>query len=170
MIAELHQALLDRLTAALPGVPCVAYPRLDGRLTLPAAVLELTGMQRVDGQPGTGQTAIDCDFTLTLIAAPEQPDAALALRTLAARAMHALDRSFRPLPGRAGHVRAARADEGDFRPELDGYIVWAVEFSIELYIGEAESLTVPGLPPAEVWLGITPEIVPDHLDDYERIA
>ncbi len=170
MIHELHQALLDRLSAALPGVQCVAYPRLDGRVILPAAALELTGMRRGDAQPGTGQTALDCDFTLTLIAAPEQPGAALALRALAARAMHALDRSFRPLPGRAGHVRAVRSDEGDFRPELDGYIVWAVEFAIELYVGDAEDLTVPGLPPAEVWLGITPNIGPDHIDDYERIA
>lgn len=170
MIAELHQALIDRLAAALPGVQCIAYPRLDGRVALPVAALELTGMQRVDGQPGTGQTAIDCDFTLRLIAAPEQTGAELALRAMAANAMHALNRSFRPLPGRAGHVRAARADEGDFHPELEGYIVWAVEFSVELYIGEADSLVVPGLPPLEVYLGIAPEIGPDHIADYERIA
>lgn len=170
MIAELHQALLDRIAAAIPGVQCVAYPRLDGRHTLPMAALEMTGMQRMDGQPGTGQTAIDCDFTMRLIAAPEQPGAELALRALAAQSMHALSRSFRPLPGHAGHVRAARADEGDFRPELDGYVVWVVEFSVELYIGEAEVMTVPGLPPVEVYLGMTPEIGPDHTADYERIA
>jgi len=170
MIAELHQALLDKISAALPGVTCIAYPRLNGRVALPVAALELTGMQRNDTQPGTTQTAIDCDFTLSLIAAPEQDGAELALRALAAQTMHALNRTFRPLPGKAGHVRAVRADEGDFRPELDGYIVWAVEFSVELYIGEADTMAVPGLPPLEVYLGITPEIGPDHIADYDRIA
>lgn len=137
MIIELHEALVNRLASAVPGLLVSAYPCLSSQVSLPMAALELTAMQQNTTQPGDGRTAIDCDFSLILIAAPEQSDAELGLRALSAQLMHILNRSFRPLPGHAGHVRAVQADEGDFKPELDGYIVWTLRFSIEVYEGVA---------------------------------
>lgn len=163
MIVELHEALLDRLRAAMPGVSVIAYPRWDERIPLPVAALSLEDMERLDEQVGDGRTAIDCRFALRIIAAPEQENAHLLIRVLAANVLHALDRTFRPLPGHAGHVRVARASDGDFVPELEGYLVWTVEFAIELHVGQTEP---PGTTPAELLLGFAPHIGAAHEPDY----
>lgn len=163
MIAELHDALLARLRDAMPGCTVAAYPRWDARIPLPVAALSLEDMERLDEQVGDGRTAIDCRFALRIIAAPEQENAHLLIRVLAANVLHALDRTFRPLPGHAGHVRVARASDGDFVPELEGYLVWTVEFAIELHTGQIEP---PGTTPSELWLGFAPRIGAAHVDDY----
>lgn len=166
MIAELHEALLARLRSAMPGTTVVAYPRWEGRVPLPVAALSLEDMERLDDQLGDGRTALDCRFAVRIVAAPEQDNAHLLIRVLAANVLHALDRTFRPLPGHAGHVRVARASEGDFLPDLEGYLVWTVEFAIELHVGQVEP---PGTTPAELWLGYAPRIGAAHEPDYEPI-
>jgi hypothetical protein len=120
-------------------------------------------MERLDEQVGDGRTAIDCRFALRIIAAPEQENAHLLIRVLAANVLHALDRTFRPLPGHSGHVRVARASDGDFVPELEGYLVWTVEFAIELHVGQTEP---PGTTPADMRLGFAPRIGAVHEPDY----
>jgi len=166
MLAELHDALLARLRQVLPGVTVEAYPRWDARLPLPVAALSLEDMERLDDQLGDGRTAVDCRFALRIIAAPEQANAQMLIRVLAANVLHALDKTYRPLPGHAGHVRVARASDGDFVPELEGYLVWTVEFAIDLHVGQIEP---PGTTPAELWLGFAPRIGAAHEPDYERI-
>lgn len=166
MIAELHDALLDRLRLAMPGVTVVAYPRWDDRIPLPVAALALEDMERVDEQIGDGRTALDCRFAVRIIAAPEQASAHLLIRVLAANVLHALDRTFRPLPGHSGHIRVARASDGDFVPELEGYLVWTVEFAVEVHVGQA---VPPGTTPSELWLGFAPRIGAAHEPDYDRI-
>lgn len=166
MIAELHDAIINRLQQAMPGLPVLAYPRWSDRIPLPVAALSLEDMERLDAQVGDGRTALDCRFALRIIAAPEQAHAQMLIRAAAANALHALDRTFRPLPGHAGHVRAARASDGDFVPELEGYLVWTVEFVIELHVGQTE---LPGTTPAELWLGFAPRIGAAHEPDYTEI-
>jgi hypothetical protein len=54
-----------------------------------------------------------------------------------------------------------------FRPKMDGYEVWVVEYGVEVYLGELEPA---GVTPTEIYFGMTPAIGPNHVPDYERIA
>lgn len=161
-LTEIIDSLVTRLAAELPGVNVTPDPPTGRSLRLPALVVELTEIDPV-GNQGDTRTLIEARFELRVIVDPAGPRPHLAVRELAARALHVAYNLRRIAPGH-GHIRMLRAGEDGFRPELDGYQVWVVEFAAEIALGELEPEGPP--PPTEVWIGYDPDIGTGHEADY----
>ena len=164
-LAQLHTAIVSGLRAKLDGVPTVeAYPVLQRRIGLPAVLVELAEMEP-GNDPGNGATALIGRFQARAIVDPNAAQADLQVRELAARVAVALTHETWGLP----ITMASLVQIGDdaFKPELDGYLVWVVEWTHEFHLGEAvwpyedES----GL---DIWVGFTPNIQPP--ETYESLT
>jgi hypothetical protein len=167
-LTEAIDAIAAQLRAAMPDVPTVSAdppPQAQRAVRVPAVYLQLTELEPI-GNHGDGRVSVDARFEAHCIVDPTAPRAELACRELAARLTLALHAVPRPLPGH-GHLRLVRAGPADFRPELDGYTLWMVEFGMELLLGELEPAS---LAPTEIWLGQAPDIGPPNVDQYEQIA
>lgn len=136
MLDSLHTAIIARLSADLSGVYCAAYPKLQHRVTLPAVLVELDELEPDDfGE----DAAFDClaRFTAYCIYDPNATDAELAVRNLAATVAVRVSQEEDFGIDVAQSAEVLRVGPDDFRPELDGYLVWSVEFQIGISIGEA---------------------------------
>lgn len=136
MLDALHAAIINRLTADLPGLgTCAAYPKIERRVTLPAVLVELDELEPEDfGDEAFGVLA---RFTAFCIYDPNAANAELEVRNLAAtvavRVSQEEDFGFDEVRKDA---EVLRVGEDSFRPELDAYLVWAVEFELGVVIGE----------------------------------
>jgi len=147
-LVECADALVEKLRAAMPDVPVItadAPPHTQRSLLVPAVYLEIDSIEPMQAA-GDARLLADVRWQARCLADPNQPRAHLLVRALAARVAVALHDIRRPVPGH-GHIRLINAADDGFRPEMDGYLVWVVEFSMELALGELEP---PGMPPAQI--------------------
>ncbi|CAM3793951.1 hypothetical protein [Castellaniella denitrificans] len=167
-IIDFADALADGLRAKLADVPTVSAdppPRQKRSLKLPAVYLDIDDIEPMQ-EAGDSRLLADVRWNAYCLFDPNQARADLLLRAFAARVAVALHEIRRPVPGH-GHIRLSRAGDDAFRPALDGYLCWVVEFNIEIALGELEA---PGVTPSEIHIGQSPAIGEHHADDYERIA
>ena len=129
-------------------------------------MLALDTLELAEAQNGTEQTAMQLGFSLRLIAAPEQANAELALRIEAANLMHLMQRWPCLIPRRAGQVRLRSASASDFRPELDGYLVFEIEFELDVLMGDIDTTGL--FIPHEVYVSWDPRVGLVHEHDYIR--
>lgn len=165
----LHQGILDAIAGALPGIRTVEdYPDDRQRVQVPAALVELVELSAApDDDPGTGQLALEASFELRYILGFRGANQGRAIRSQVAALAHFIHRQQWGLPVEPAAVTACEPDE--FSPELDQYLVWRIDWTQLVFIGENEWID-GGTPPGEVWVGIAPEIGPEHRDDYHRLA
>lgn len=167
-LADFADALADGLRAKLPDLPTISAdppPKKQHSLRVPAVYLEIDDIEPLR-EAGDSRILADVRWNAYCLFDPNQARADLLLRDLAARVAVALHEIRRPVPGH-GHIRLARAGEDAFRPALDGYLCWVVEFGIEIALGELEP---EGTTPTEIYIGQSPAIGEGHADDYERIV
>jgi len=167
-LIDCADTLVAKLRAALPDIPTIsadAPAQTQRRLHVPAVYLEIDSIEPMQAN-GDARLLVEVRWQAHCLVDPNLPRADLLVRALAARVACALHDIRRPLPGH-GHLRLLSASGDAFRPELDSYTAWLVEFSLELALGELEP---PGIPPGEIYLGIAPKTGPEHLDDYVRIS
>lgn len=135
-LAQLHTAIVAGMRAKLSGVPTVdAYPVIQRRIHLPAVLVELAEMEP-GTDPGTGQTALIGRFQARAIVDPNQPGADLVVRELAARIAVAI--THETWGQEITVAQLVQIGEDAFKPELDGYLVWVVEWTHEFHLGETE--------------------------------
>ncbi|WP_155419334.1 hypothetical protein [Chromobacterium subtsugae] len=150
MIA-LQKTIEDRLRAALaPAVAVALYPALEDGMQLPMVALELDEFAPgID--PGNNQLGLVATMQARVILDPNLVDAELLIRQLAARVALEVHRAhgFGLESVAAAKIRRLVPD-GFSRPELEGYLVWLVEWTHEVDIGEEADLTEPLAP---VWGG-----------------
>jgi len=167
-LIECADALVEKLRAAMPDIPVItadAPPQTQRALRVPAVYLEIDSIEPLQ-EAGDTRLLADLRWQARCLVDPNLPRADLLVRALAARVAVALHEIRRPIPGH-GHIRLVNATDDAFRPEVDSYIVWVVEFNMELALGELEP---PGITPSEIHVGIDPKIGTNHIDDYEQIA
>lgn len=169
MIDQLHQALLTHLNQHLNGLEVLAYDAITKRTALPCGRLSLTEITPNAKQPGNGQTSLDCKFNLFLIAVPEIQLAEIALQSLCVLAIHALHHPVRLIPSVTSTIKVQEAGPNGYDPDFDGFLVWQVDFSITLLVGDVTSWTVPGLPPQQVLLDEDYSTDKNPLDNYQVI-
>jgi hypothetical protein len=128
---------------------------------LPAVLLELDELEPGD-DPGTGETALIGRFRAYAVYDPNQQQADLQVRELAARIAMAINHENWGLP--IGIARFTQAGADGFKPELDGYLVWIVEWTHEFHLGEVEWLWPDES--LEIMLGLYPETGPGKEDQY----
>lgn len=167
-LTDMVDATVAKLRAAMPDVPTIEGdppPHSQRSIRVPAVYLEISELEPVSN-PGDGRISVDARFEARCIVDPNGSRSHLAVRELASRVVRALQEIRRPVAGH-GHIRIERAGDEMFRPKMDGYEVWVVEYGIEVYLGELEPA---GVTPTEIYFGMTPTIGPNHVPDYERIA
>lgn len=166
-------ALVGHLQGHFPTVPTVEeYPRLRRKITVPAILVELADLTALDPDLGTEQlrltARLEARIILDQVPAPGIPPPDLAAMQLAlaiAWAIHQLPRQ----PG-AGPVKAINIEPDQFRPDLAGYAAWRIEWTHEVWLGDSVWDVEPGEPPSEVWVGYSPRIGEEHLDDYLLVS
>jgi hypothetical protein len=167
-LTDIVDATVAKLRAAMPDVPTIEGdppPHSQRSIRVPAVYLEISELEPVSN-PGDGRISVDARFDARCIVDPNGTRSHLAVRELASRVVRALQEIRRPVSGH-GHIRIERAGDEMFRPKMDGYEVWVVEYGVEVYLGELEPA---GVTPTEIYFGMTPAIGPNHVPDYERIA
>jgi hypothetical protein len=144
---QLYRAIEQNLKAHLPGVQAVtAWPNIKDRIALPAVFIELAEMEPgVD--IGTGQTTLVCKFEARIIVDPIRPQHCQQAAYLAAQLAVLLRLQTWGLEVEPAEFGQAMQDWT--RPELDGYVVWLVEWTHQLYLG-VEEWPWPNEPPGSL--------------------
>ena len=152
-LKTLHDAMIAGLRAALPDIsPIDAYPRIGRKIPTPSIALELSEMEP-GHDPGTGQTSLIGRFQARAICDPLGAHADLAVRELAARiacVVHAQTWGVPVTP-----ARLVQIGDDPFKPELDAYLVWLVEWTHEFDLGDVAA-PFPAAGSAVLW-GIDPD-------------
>lgn len=167
-LTDIVDATVAKLRDAMPDVPTIEGdppPHAQRSIRVPAVYLEISELEPVSN-PGDCRVSVDARFEARCVVDPNGTRSHLAVRELASRVVRALQEIRRPAVGH-GHIRIERAGDEMFRPKMDGYEVWVVEYGVEVYLGELEPA---GSTPSEIYFGMTPAIGPNHVPDYERIA
>lgn len=134
MLIELTDAIITRLSADLPTLgTCAAYPKLEQSVALPAVLIECAELTPDD--QGSGKLDLTARFVAYCIYDPVAVDCEKQVRELA---LTVAIRVFQEMTfGRpVSSARIMRIGEDDFKPELDGYRVWAVEWAHDITVGE----------------------------------
>lgn len=165
----LHQGIQDAVAGAFPAIRTVDdYPDDRRRVQVPAALVELVELAAApDDDPGTGQLALAASFELRYIIGWRGANQGRAVRSQVAALAHFIHRQQWGLPVEPAAVTACEPDE--FSPELDQYLVWRIDWTQLIIIGENEWID-NAAPPTEVWVGIAPDIGPEHVDDYGQVS
>lgn len=133
-LKQLDDAIIAGLQSKLVGISSVeAYPIIQRRINLPAVLVELSEFGP-GTDPGTGETALIGRYQARAVVDPNLSDAPLQARELAARIAVAIKDETWGL-----EIETAKfldAGEDALKPELDGYLVWMVEWTHEFHLGE----------------------------------
>lgn len=180
-LAAMHQAIVDGLAAAFPGVHCEFYredrknlPTGDGAGTNPPrayVLLDMDEMDRGDTEdPGTEQQPLAARFQAEVIVKSirDQHGAKVAVRVLAG-SIAAYLRTKSRWPGvLSGPARVVGCYKDDFSPELDQFEVWRVEWTQEVWLG-AGVWRNDGTPVTQVFVGYAPDGV-GPAAQYDQVA
>lgn len=159
-LEQLYRAIERQLHDHLPGVQTVAvWPNIDDRVALPAVLVELAEMEPgVD--PGTGETCLSCKFEARVITDPIQPDhhqQAVFLAGQLAVLLRAQSWGVEVQP-----AEFVQAMQDWTKPELDGYTVWVVEWTQQIYLGPEEWLW-PDEPSGMLLIGFQDDVKEDFV-------
>lgn len=159
-LEQLYRAIERHVKDHLPGVQTVGvWPNIDDRIALPAVLVELTEMEPgVDS--GTGETCLSCKFEARVITDPIQPDhhqQAVFLAGQLAVLLRAQSWGVEVEP-----AEFVQAMQDWTKPELDGYTVWVVEWTQQVYLGPQEWLW-PDEPPGMLLIGFNNDAKEDFV-------
>jgi hypothetical protein len=159
---QLNRAIEQNLKAHLPGVQAVtAWPNIKDRIALPAVFIELAEMEPgVD--IGTGHTTLVCKFEARIIVDPIRPQHCQQAAYLAAQLAVLLRLQTWGLEVEPAEFGQAMQDWT--KPELDGYVVWLVEWTHQLYLG-VEEWPWPNEPPGSLVFDIESDDGPFKPED-----
>lgn len=152
---QLYQAVEQHLTAHLPGVKTVsAWPNIQDRIALPAVFLELAEIEP-GTDIGTGETTLVCKFEARIIVDPIQAlhqQQAVQLATQLAVLLRAQTWGVSVEP-----AEFVQAQQDWTQPALDGYTVWLVEWTQQVYLG-VEEWPWPDQLPGSLLFGVDTEV------------
>jgi hypothetical protein len=159
----LYQAIEQHVRTHVPGVQTVAvWPNIEDRVALPAVFVELAEMESgID--TATGETALACKFEARVITDPIQSDHHQQAVFLAGQLAVLLRMQSWGVAVEPSEFVQAMQDWT--KPELDGYTVWVVEWTQQIYLGEAQ-WPWSDQPPGTLVLNIEPgdgEVRPEEV-------
>ena len=160
-LSTLHEAVEAGLRMKFPDMVSVeTYPRIGRKIPTPCIVIEMSEMEP-GHDPGTGQTALIGRFQARVIVDPILDGAELAVRELAARVAKAIH--FQTWECPVTPAKLVMIAEDPFKPHLDTYLVWLVEWTHEFDLGDV----VPPIPSGStvVW-GVVPNTGRGHELEY----
>ncbi|MBA8757701.1 hypothetical protein HCR18_01025 [Wolbachia pipientis] len=146
--SNLHTAICNKLREEIPAIQtCEVYPAIRREIIAPAVFVELASLEP-GKDPGTEEFALRARFEARIVVDGTVEDSSVVVRSLAAEVARVVNKNTwnveNVLPG-----EFLSAEVDNFKPELDAYLVWLVEWVHELYTGQL------------MWLetGIIPHII-----------
>ncbi|WP_290876939.1 hypothetical protein [Aquabacterium sp.] len=173
-IPGLYAAIVAAISAQFPELQTVEFDRDDSdrtSLPVPACLLELTEFEAApELDPGTDQLAVMARFEAELVLGFRTPAVKRSARVLAA-ALCAFMHKQRHWPnGKAGAIEVLGAWPSQFKPDLDQYEVWRVEWRQPLNLGaDIWAGEAGGVVPQTILFGYTPDIGIGHEQDYTPV-
>lgn len=159
---QLYHAIEQHLVSNLSGIKAVtAWPNIKDRIALPVVFIEMAEMEPgVD--IGTGETSLICRFEARIIVDPIRPKHCQQAAHLAAQLAVLLRLQTWGLAVEPAEFVQATQDWT--KPELDGYVVWLVEWTHQIYLG-VEEWPWPDEPPGSLVIYVEPGDGPVHPED-----
>lgn len=173
-IVGLYAAIVAAIATKFPDLATVEFDDADEDHDLPAVPACLLQLAEWDAEPdldpGTDQICVMARFEAELVLGFRTPEVKRSARVLAA-AMCAFLHKLRHFPnGKAGAIEVMGAWPSQFKPHLDQYEVWRVEWRQPLYLGESVwAAEATGSTPDKPIYSWVPEIGNDHEDKYKAL-
>ncbi|WP_253303090.1 MULTISPECIES: hypothetical protein [unclassified Wolbachia] len=133
---DLHKAICTKLKEEISAIQtCDIYPSIRKELLAPALFVELVSLES-GKDPGTEELALKARFEARIVIDSTIENAAIIVRTLAAEVARVVNKNTWNVENVSpGEFISAEID--GFRPELDAYLVWLVEWSHQLHLGKS---------------------------------
>lgn len=159
---QLYRSIEQHLQSNLPGIKAVtAWPDIKDRIALPVVFLEMAEIEP-GTDIGTGETPLVCRFEARIIVDPIKPRHCQQAAHLAAQMAVLLRMQSWGLAVEPAEFTQAMQDWT--KPELDGYTVWLVEWTHQIYLG-VEEWPWPDEPPGSLMVGVEPGDGPVQPED-----
>lgn len=167
-LEALHAAIREQIAAQFSSFRRVEFYRDDEteKLPAPACLLELTEIEAAPGQDaGTGQFPALLRWEAHVVLGYLDPAVKLEVRKAAAALATWLH--LRRWQGiRADPCQVIGAYPNPFKPGLDRYAAWTVEWVQGVFLGES-AWTNDGVIPEHVYFSFSPDIGEGHTSDYQ---
>ncbi|MBC2658485.1 hypothetical protein H7A76_23865 [Pseudomonas sp. MSSRFD41] len=133
---QLYQAIEKHIREAIPGLFDVAVMSgQPARIALPAVLVDLVELEP-GADPLTGETALDARFEARVMVGAEQTQSERQALFIASQLAVLLRMQTWGQP--VEPAQFVRSGQDWTRPELDGYTIWAVEWTQGIYLGHEE--------------------------------
>lgn len=178
-LTALHDAIKSAIRAEFTEsqVPTIDYyTRPKKTVTTPAIFFELTGLTPSEEDPGTEQSQMIAAFTLYVLVSYRAEDAKLAVRELVGKLCNLIYYNRWGLKIGQAELTSAQPDQFSVEPGGTGngsmqcFETWSIDWTNEILLGASVWDTDPEPIPTEVYVGIAPDIGPDHEDDYQQVV
>lgn len=169
-LGDLHATIVAAIAAEFPALATVEFYREDRtELPVPACLLNLEEFEHEpDSDPGTEQISVALRFEAEFIMGFRDPNVKVEIRRLVGAFAAFLHRARWP----GGHISPAmaiHAYRSDFKPQLDQYEVWVVEWRQIANLG-ASVWTGGGITPTTIYLAQSPDIGTGNEDKYTQVS
>lgn len=133
--ADLHQAICTTLKREIPAIQTSEiYPAIRKELIAPAVFIELASLEP-GKDPGTEELALKAKFEARVVIDSTIENASIIVRSLAAEVARVVNRNTWGMSVSPAEFLSGEVD--GFRPELDAYLVWLVEWVHEVHLGQS---------------------------------
>lgn len=131
---DLHQAICKTLKEEIPAIQtCEVYGAVHREIVAPAVFVELVSLEP-GKDPGTEELALRARFEARIVV--DGRNSSVVVRSLAAEVARVVNKNTwnveNVLPG-----EFLSAEVDNFKPELDAYLVWLVEWAHEMHVGKS---------------------------------
>ncbi|WP_395463435.1 hypothetical protein [Wolbachia endosymbiont of Cantharis cryptica] len=147
---DLHQAICNKLKEEIPAIKtCEVYPTVRKEIIAPAVFVELVSLEP-GKDPGTEELALRARFEARIVVNGTVEDSQVVVRSLAAEIARVVSKNTWNVENVSpGEFISAEVD--DFKPELDAYLVWLLEWVHEVHTGK--SIFSAGITPHTIEIG-----------------
>ncbi|WP_253303129.1 hypothetical protein [Wolbachia endosymbiont of Phyllotreta cruciferae] len=131
---DLHQTICSTLKEEIPSIQtCEIYPSIRKELLAPALFVELVSLES-GKDPGTEELALKARFEARIVIDSTIENAPIIVRSLASEVAKVVNKNTWNVKNVSpGEFISGGGD--DFRPELDAYLVWMVEWVHTIHVG-----------------------------------
>uniref|UniRef100_UPI002FD21D45 hypothetical protein n=1 Tax=Wolbachia endosymbiont of Pentidionis agamae TaxID=3110435 RepID=UPI002FD21D45 len=112
----------------------VYHPAIRKELVAPAVFVELSGFEK-GNDPGTEELAIKARFEARIVIDSTIENASLIVRSLASEVARIINKNTFNMNISPAEFISAEPD--GFKPELDAYLVWLIEWVHEIHQGKS---------------------------------
>ncbi|WP_250294730.1 hypothetical protein [Wolbachia endosymbiont of Oedothorax gibbosus] len=135
ILTELQKAICRILKKEISAIQtCEVYPTIRKELVAPAVFVELVSLES-GKDPGTEELALKARFEARIVVDGTVEDSSLVVRSLAAEVARVVNKNTWEKNVSPAEFLSAEPD--GFRPELDAYLVWMVDWSHQLHLGKS---------------------------------